>query len=312
MKHKNNISLKNRIFVNFLICSLCLVILIRNLDGLYYEYLIEYISYDLWEKLGWVYFILSFVIQVGAALVFYKFTGMALKKESERQVKEKDLVYAAVAHDLKTPMTSVQGFAKALSDGKIEPEEQQEILDLIYRKSKSMNEMVNTLFEYAKLGTEEYQPVMSSIDLCSLVRDLAAEHYTDLEEHNITLDIEIPDGTITVNGDKNELRRAVSNLITNVYKHNPSGIKAKISVGREKNKAVIMIADSGNPIHDDMDIFRPFVTENSARTIGHGTGLGLAITKRIVERHGGELYLNKNNKSYSKSFTAEIPIAAEK
>jgi len=312
LKHKNNISLKNRIFVNFLICSLCLVILIRNLDGLYYEYLIEYISYDLWEKLGWVYFILSFVIQVGAALVFYKFTGMALKKESERQVKEKDLVYAAVAHDLKTPMTSVQGFAKALSDGKIKPEEQQEIFDLIYRKSKSMNEMVNTLFEYAKLGTEEYQPVMSSIDLCSLVRDLAAEHYTDLEEHNITLDIEIPDGTITVNGDKNELRRAVSNLITNVYKHNPSGIKAKISVGREKNKAVIMIADSGNPIHDDMDIFRPFVTENSARTIGHGTGLGLAITKRIVERHGGELYLNKNNKSYSKSFTAEIPIAAEK
>jgi len=312
LKHKNNISLKNRIFVNFLICSLCLVILIRNLDGLYYEYLIEYISYDLWEKLGWVYFILSFVIQVGAALVFYKLTGMALKKESERQVKEKDLVYAAVAHDLKTPMTSVQGFAKALSDGKIEPEEQQEILDLIYRKSKSMNEMVNTLFEYAKLGTEEYQPVMSSIDLCSLVRDLAAEHYTDLEEHNITLDIEIPDGTITVNGDKNELRRAVSNLITNVYKHNPSGIKAKISVGREKNKAVIMIADSGNPIHDDMDIFRPFVTENSARTIGHGTGLGLAITKRIVERHGGELYLNKNNKGYSKSFTAEIPIAAEK
>ena len=312
MKHKNNISLKNRIFVNFLICSLCLVILIRNLDGLYYEYLIEYISYDLWEKLGWVYFILSFVIQVGAALVFYKLTGMALKKESERQVKEKDLVYAAVAHDLKTPMTSVQGFAKALSDGKIKPEEQQEIFDLIYRKSKSMNEMVNTLFEYAKLGTEEYQPVMSSIDLCSLVRDLAAEHYTDLEEHNITLDIEIPDGTIPVNGDKNELRRAVSNLIMNVYKHNPSGIKAKISVGREKNKAVIMIADSGNPIHDDMDIFRPFVTENSARTIGHGTGLGLAITKRIVERHGGELYLNKNNKGYSKSFTAEIPIAAEK
>lgn len=312
MKHKNNISLKNRIFVNFLICSLCLVILIRNLDGLYYEYLIEYISYDLWDKLGLVYFILSFVIQVGAALVFYKFTGMALKKESERQVKEKDLVYAAVAHDLKTPMTSVQGFAKALSDGKIKPEEQQEILDLICRKSKSMNEMVNTLFEYAKLGTEEYQPVMSSIDLCSLVRDLAAEHYTDLEEHNITLDIEIPDGTITVNGDKNELRRAVSNLIMNVYKHNPSGIKAKISVGREKNKAVIMIADSGNEIPDDMDVFKPFVTENSARTIGHGTGLGLAITKRIVERHGGELYLNKRIKSYSKSFTAEIPIAAEK
>ncbi|MBR6617241.1 MAG: HAMP domain-containing histidine kinase [Oscillospiraceae bacterium] len=172
--------------------------------------------------------------------------------------------------------------------------------------------MVNTLFEYAKLGTEEYQLVMSSIDLCSLVRDLATEHYTDFEEHNITLDIDIPDEIITVNGDKNEIRRAVSNLVMNVYKHNPSGIKAKISVAREKDKAVIIIADSGNEIPDDMDIFKPFVTENSARTIGHGTGRGLAITKRIVERHGEELYLNKKIKNYSKSFTAEIPIAAEK
>lgn len=249
---------------------------------------------------------------MGAALIFYKLTGKALKKESERQVKEKDLIYAAVAHDLKTPMTSVQGFAKALSDGKVKPEEQQEILDLIYRKSNSMNEMVDTLFEYAKLGTEEYQPVMSPIDLCTLVRDIVADNYTNFEEHNIALDIDIPDEAITINGDKNELRRAVSNLVVNVYKHNPNGIQAKISVGRENNKAVIIIADNGNGIPDDMDIFKPFVTENFARTIGHGTGLGLAITKRIVERHGGELYLNKNVNSYNKSFVAEIPITAEK
>ena len=153
---------------------------------------------------------------------------------------------------------------------------------------------------------------MSQIDICTLVRDIAADNYTDFEEHNITLDIDIPDGAITVNGDKNELRRAVSNLVVNVYKHNPNGIQAKISVGREKNKAVIMIADSGNEIPDDMDIFKPFVTENSARTIGHGTGLGLAITKRIIERHGGGLYLNKNVEGYNKSFVAEIPIAVEK
>ncbi len=312
MKHKKSFSLKNRIFANFLICSLCLVILIRNLDGLYYEYLIKWVSYDLWDKLGWVYVILSFVIQVGAALVFYKLTGKALKKESERQVKEKGLIYASLAHDLKTPMTSVQGFAKALSDGKVKPEEQQEILDLIYRKSNSMNEMVNTLFEYAKLGTEEYQPVMSQVDLCTLVRDIVADNYTDFEERNIALDIDIPDETITVNGDKNELKRAVSNLVVNVYKHNPNGIQAKISVVRENNKAVIIIADSGNAIPDDMDIFKPFVTENSARTIGHGTGLGLAITKRIIERHGGKLYLNKNVDGYNKSFVTEIPIAAEK
>lgn len=254
----------------------------------------------------------SIMIYIISGFVFYLVTRKAIQKESERQIREKDLIYAAVAHDLKTPMTSVQGFAKALSDGKVKPNEQQEIFDIIYHKSNSMNDMVNTLFEYAKLGTEEYKPVMSSIDLSSLVRDIAAENYTDFEERNIALDIDIPDEAITVNGDKNELKRAVSNLVVNVYKHNPNGIQAKISVGRENNKAVIMIADSGNNIPDDMDIFKPFITENSARTIGYGTGLGLAITKRIIERHGGELYLDENVEGYSKAFVAEIPILAEK
>ena len=71
---------------------------------------------------------------------------------------EKNLIYAAIAHDLKTPMTSVHGFAKALADGKIKPEEVDEIYDIIYRKSCSMNDMVDTLFEYARLGTDEYKP----------------------------------------------------------------------------------------------------------------------------------------------------------
>ncbi len=254
----------------------------------------------------------SIMIYIISGFLFYLVTGKAIQKESERQIREKDLIYAAVAHDLKTPMTSVQGFAKALSDGKVKPDEQQEVFDIIYHKSNSMNDMVNMLFEYAKLGTEEYKPVMSSIDLSSLVRDIAAENYTDFEECNIALDIDIPDEAITVNGDKNELKRAVSNLVVNVYKHNPNGIQAKISVCRENDKAVIAITDSGNTIPDDMDIFKPFVTENSARTIGHGTGLGLAITKRIIERHGGELYLDENVEGYSKAFVAEIPILAEK
>ena len=93
--------------------------------------------------------ILNISVYVISAVIFYKLTAKYLKAESERRLKEQNLIYAAVAHDFKTPMTSVQGFAKALSDGKIRPEEQQEIFDLICRKSNSMNDMVNTLFEYS-------------------------------------------------------------------------------------------------------------------------------------------------------------------
>ena len=250
--------------------------------------------------------IVNISVYVISAIVFYKLTAKYLNAESERRVKEQNLIYAAIAHDLKTPMTSVQGFAKALSDGKIKPEEQQEIFDIICRKSNSMNDMVNTLFDYAKLGTEGYEPLLAMTDICALVRDITAENYCDFEEHGIALEIDIPEEAVMIKADRNELKRAVTNLIVNVYKHNPDGIKAKVSVGTENGRTLIRIADSGMPLPENTDIFAPFVTENTARTLGHGTGLGLAVTKRIIERHGGEICVMPAVSGYTKEFVIRV------
>ena len=288
------------------------VVLDKNLDTVYWEMLDPVFSPDAASVNSWtfsrlIYFLISLMFFVAGAFMFYKLAGKALKDESERRVREQNLIYAAIAHDLKTPMTSVQGFAKAFCDGKIRQDEQQEIFDIIYRKSCSMNDMVNTLFDYAKFGTDGYRPDMAKADICTLVRDIAAENYTDLEEHGIEPEIDIPDEEIFINADKKELRRAVTNLVLNIYKHNPDGISAKISVYRSDDKAVIAIADSGNMLDMTMDIFAPFVTENSARTAGHGTGLGLAITKRIIERHSGEITAVDKYDGYTKAFVIKLP-----
>ena len=242
------------------------------------------------------------LIYVASGFVFFLLTKKNIRQESERQIQEKNLIYAAIAHDLKTPMTSVQGFAKALAEGRVKPEEQPEIFEIICRKSESMNEMVNTLFEYAKLGTEHFKPHMERVNLCTLVRNSIAENYTELEEHGIEPDIVIPDGEITINGDINELKRAFANLIVNIYRHNPDGIKAGITVSEENGRAVIRISDSGNEIPDGMNIFEPFVTENASRTAGQGTGLGLAVTKRVIELHGGSITVEKGTNGYTKTF----------
>jgi len=69
---------------------------------------------------------------------------------------------------------------------------------------------------------------------------------------------------------------------------------------------VIKILDSGAAIPQDMDIFEPFVTENTSRMSGRGTGLGLAITKRIIERNGGKIYISSREEGYTKAFIIEL------
>ncbi len=311
LKNKKIFSLKNKIFLSYVVLCFILVLLFNNLNYIYWDILDPKLNpgvtdYNADTPSRTFYFILNIVIFVLFALVFYMLTAKAIRQESERRLKEQNLLYAAIAHDLKTPMTSVQGFAKALSDGKIKPEEQQEILDIIYRKSNSMNDMVNTLFDYAKLGTDGYKPAFAKVDICALVRDIVAENYCDLEDHGTRLDIDIPDTAITINADKTELKRAVTNLIVNIFKHNPDGISAKISVAEEGGKAVIRIADSGDPLPDGVDIFKPFVTENTARTVGQGTGLGLAVTKRVIESHGGTIGVETTVPGYTKMFVIRL------
>lgn len=143
---------------------------------------------------------------------------------------------------------------------------------------------------------------MSDVNLTALLREVVAENYSDFEAHSIALDIDMPDEDIITTGDFIELKRALTNLIVNIYRHNPDGINARISVKRKTEKIYIKISDAGTVIPNGMNIFEPFVTENSARTTSHGTGLGLAMAERIVEQHGGNLILETQDPPYTKTF----------
>ena len=244
-----------------------------------------------------------------SAFIFYILIRKEIRKESERQIHENNLLYASVAHDLKTPITSISGFAKALSDGKIPDSEKPEIYGIISNKSDNMNGLVDELFEYSQLGTEEYQLKLEKLDICALLREVVADSYGSLEKHSIDVDIDIPESAICVDADRRDLKRAFTNLITNTYKHNPDGIKMLVRVAMDGDHCVITIADTGTEIPGGEDIFEPFVTENSSRTPGRGTGLGLAITKRVIDRHGGTIALCVVD-GYTKGFVVKLKTAS--
>lgn len=108
--------------------------------------------------------------------------------------------------------------------------------------------------------------------------------------------------------DSVELGRAINNLIVNSYKHNKNNTRVYISIEKRDEKVRFSVADDGEPIEDKLAtaIFDPFVSGSTSRSSEDGSGLGLPLSKKIAEKHGGKLYIDKNIGEYSKAFVIEI------
>lgn len=151
-------------------------------------------------------------------------------EEREQQQREFDrkrnLMLSDIAHDLRTPVTTVSGYAKALADHMVqEPEKQQEYLNAIQNKSVRIGNLINLLFEYVKLDSEGFALNGKTLDLCELLRENAAMLYAEMEENGMTLTADIPEETIPVWADELQLSRVVTNLLTNAMQHNPKGTR---------------------------------------------------------------------------------------
>jgi signal transduction histidine kinase len=224
------------------------------------------------------------------------------EKETARRKEEKRryLMISNIVHDLKTPMTTVYGYAKALNDGIVPEEKHAEYHEAIMAKTDRMNEVVALLLDYVKLDSEGFTIKKTNIDLCELVRSCCAFSFTDIEAAGDEIDVEIPEKPIFIKADNLQFTRVINNLITNAIRHNPSGIKIKVAVTSESELSAedvrIFVADSGDAIPDEVKehIFEPFFTGDESRASDGGTGLGLPLSNRICEMHGYKLRLVQN------------------
>ena len=226
-------------------------------------------------------------------------------KERESMENEKALLLSGMAHDLKTPITTIQGYAQAFKDGVIISDEQkEEYLNAIYAKAKQMNELISVLFEYTRLGTIEYQLNIEEFDLNELVKEQIGLFYTDYEEKKIIFRFELPEKPVMIAGDRLQLGRVFSNLLSNGLKYNHKGDQVQVMIKCDE-KIEITIKDTGDMISDEIKdyIFDPFVMGDYARKSGNGNGLGLCIVSKIIALHHGSIKLCENaNSKFSKSF----------
>ena len=217
-----------------------------------------------------------------------------------------------IAHDLRTPITTISGYAKAINDEMItDKEKQKEYLDIIQSKSKRMNDLIELLFEYVKIDSEGFKLEKEEYDLIELLRENAALMYTDIEDAQMEFVIDIPEESQIVEVDKLQFSRVITNLLVNAIRHNDENTIIKLSLKKYPGLVIIDIADNGREIPKDIqeNIFEPFSRGDKSRNSKGGTGLGLSIAQKIINMHGWEINLNTNYPEYTKAFEIKVPIS---
>ncbi len=204
---------------------------------------------------------------------------------------QKELV-ADVSHELKTPITSIMGYADTLLEGGYDEETQTKFLNVIASESRRMARLVTDLLTLSRYDSNKKKTQKETFDLGDLVKQCQEKLAIEIKKKGHTVNSFVTADVPPVYADKDDIERVVLNILTNSIKYTPDNGEIKIYVGFVYNDAYIKIFDNGIGIpEDDLSrIFERFYRVDKARTreMG-GTGLGLSIAKEILDKNGGSI-----------------------
>ncbi|WLV23767.1 ATP-binding protein [Aciduricibacillus chroicocephali] len=238
----------------------------------------------------------------GAVLVLYDISE--LKK---LEVMRKDFV-ANVSHELKTPMTSIKGFAETLLDGAMDdPEALQEFLKIIYDESNRLQFLIDDLLTLSRLENDGFKISAEKVKLAALVQEIEPLIRHKAEKKEIRLTVEVEEEAEAV-FDRERIKQVMINLLDNAINYTPEGGDVKLRV-QVDSELIMQVEDTGIGIEEEAipRLFERFYRVDKARSRNTGgTGLGLAIVKHIVELHKGNIKLHSVPGEGS-VFTINIP-----
>ncbi|MBD9158895.1 MAG: PAS domain S-box protein [Clostridiales bacterium] len=204
---------------------------------------------------------------------------------------QKELV-ADVSHELKTPITSIMGYADTLLEGEYDKETQNKFLNVIATEARRMARLVTDLLTLSRYDSNKKRAQKESFDLGELVKKCQDKLGIEIKKKNHKVNCFVTADVPPVYADKYDIERVVLNILTNSIKYTPDGGEIKIYVGFVYNDAYIKVFDNGIgiPEEDLSRIFERFYRVDKARTreMG-GTGLGLSIAKEILDKNGGSI-----------------------
>jgi two-component system phosphate regulon sensor histidine kinase PhoR len=223
----------------------------------------------------------------GAVLVMHDLTEIR-RLEAVRR----DFV-ANVSHELKTPLTSISGYAETLLSVPPDPEMARVFLGTILGNARRMQRLVDDLLDLSRIESGRWQPTRTEIDVAGAAREAWTEVGARPEARQVEFSVQVESGAEQLCADHDAVRQVLTNLMENSLRHTPAGGKIACLGRRNGNGVALSVRDNGTGITREHlpRIFERFYRADSSRSREEGgTGLGLAIVKHLVEAHGGRVW----------------------
>lgn len=216
---------------------------------------------------------------------------------------------ANVSHDLRTPMTTISGFVDGILDGTIPPEMERHYLEIVSTETKRLSRLVRTLLDISRMESGEYKLHLCEFDISETLRRTVLSFEQRIEEKELDLTLDLPEGTMMISGDSDAISRVAYNLCDNAVKFSNRGGYLKISLRERGDFVEFTVRNSGNGIAagDLQSVFERFYKADKSRGLDKsGLGLGLYIVKSLVDQHGGVVTVNSEEGSYCE-FRVSLP-----
>lgn len=230
----------------------------------------------------------------------------AVKKREEEEHLRRQLI-SDISHDIRTPLTVIQGYLLTLMNMD-RLDEGRAYLKQCYDTSLEMEDLLEHLRDYNRMLRVDYKLNIEETELTEFIKNILADQYHQIQLMGMNLVVDLDEEERMVKIDKNEMRRAVVNLLNNAIQHNYAQTDVLVSIVDTLDDYFIIIADTGIQFSENFVscMYEPFAKEEQSRNDNGHSGLGLAIVKKIIDAHGSEIQFEQPYRNYTKAFLIRI------